>query len=101
MTSVEKVLLFLLAVNLATFAVFGWDKRRSVADKPRIPETRLLWLAAVGGTLGALVARRMFRHKTRKQPFSNQLILIAALQLGAAIFAVVLFSGGHSGWAGG
>lgn len=97
MSAAEKVLLFLLVINLATFAVFGWDKRRSVADKPRIPEAQLLGLAAIGGSLGALVARRMFRHKTRKQPFSNQLILIAALQLGAAIFAVVLFSGGMHG----
>jgi uncharacterized membrane protein YsdA (DUF1294 family) len=92
---IDKVLLYLLAINLATFAVFGWDKRRSVADLPRIREIQLLWLAALGGSFGALVARRMFRHKTRKQPFSNQLILIAALQLGAAIFAVVLFSGGR------
>ena len=87
----ERVLLFLLMVNLATFAVYGWDKRRSVAGKPRIAEVHLLWLAAIGGSLGALVARRVFRHKTRKQPFSNQLILIAALQLGAAIFAAVIF----------
>lgn len=94
MGPIEKVLFYLLAINLATFAVFGWDKRRSVADLPRVPENRLLWLAALGGSFGALVARRMFRHKTRKQPFSNQLILIAALQLGAAIFAVVLFWGG-------
>lgn len=93
MTTIEKLLLFLVAINFATFVAFGWDKRRSVTDKPRIPENRLLWLAALGGSLGALVARRVFRHKTRKQPFSNQLILIAALQLGAAIFATVLFLG--------
>ena len=91
MGSVQKILLFLLAINLLTFAVFGWDKRRSVAGLTRISETHLLWLAAIGGSLGALVARRVFRHKTRKQPFSNQLVLIAALQLGAAIFAVMMF----------
>jgi uncharacterized membrane protein YsdA (DUF1294 family) len=97
MSPAEKILIFLLAINLATFAAFGWDKRRSVADRPRVPEVWLLWLAGLGGSLGALVARRVFRHKTRKQPFSNQLILIAALQLGATIFAVVLFSGSRLG----
>jgi uncharacterized membrane protein YsdA (DUF1294 family) len=34
---------------------------------------------------GALLARRLFRHKTRKQPFSTQLMLIVAIQLGALI----------------
>ena len=42
-------------------------------------------LALAGGSPGALLARRLFRHKTRKQPFSTQLFMIAAIQAGAAI----------------
>lgn len=76
---------FLLAMNLWTVLRFWQDKQRAVAGERRIPEADLLGLAAWGGTPGALLARRMFRHKTRKQPFSSRLLGIAALQ--AAIVA--------------
>lgn len=39
----------------------------------------------IGGTPGAFLARHWFRHKTRKQPFSTLLILIAVIQAGAII----------------
>ena len=44
-------------------------------------EARLLGLAFLGGSPGAYAARRLFRHKTRKQPFSGNLHAIAVLQL--------------------
>jgi uncharacterized membrane protein YsdA (DUF1294 family) len=53
-------------------------------DAP-IPERDLLSLAAFGGSPAALLARTLLRHKTRKEPFSTQLQLIAALQLGAVV----------------
>lgn len=48
-----------------------------------MPEARLLGLAAVGGTPGALLARRLFRHKTGEQPFATLLRLTGAVQAGA------------------
>jgi uncharacterized membrane protein YsdA (DUF1294 family) len=78
-----------VAMNLFTMLMFRQDKRHAVAGERRIAEANLLALAAFGGSPGALIARRMFRHKTRKQPFSTWLYLIVALQAGAAIgFAV-------------
>jgi uncharacterized membrane protein YsdA (DUF1294 family) len=74
-----------LCLNLLTMLVFWWDKRRAIAGGRRIPEADLLGLALFGGSPGALLARRLFRHKTRKQPFSTQLMLIVAIQLGALI----------------
>ena len=64
---------------------FHQDKQRAIAGERRIPEANLLGLALIGGTPGALLARRLFRHKTRKQPFSAWLWLIAAIQIGAVI----------------
>ncbi len=78
-------LLWLLAINLWTMLRFSQDKRRAVAGGRRVPEAELLRLALLGGSPGAFAARRMFRHKTRKQPFSTWLMLIAVLQVGAAI----------------
>lgn len=72
--------LALLLVNLWTILRFGQDKRRARAGERRIPEAHLLGLALAGGSPGAFFARRVFRHKTRKQPFSRRLRMIAMLQ---------------------
>jgi uncharacterized membrane protein YsdA (DUF1294 family) len=76
---------FLLAVNAWTMLRFWQDKQRAIAAMRRIPEANLLGLALIGGTPGALLARHLFRHKTRKQPFSTWLMLIAMVQIGAVI----------------
>ena len=75
----------LAAVNGWTMIQFWRDKQRARAGLRRIPEADLLFLAFIGGAPGALLARRLFRHKTRKQPFSTWLYLIVALQAGALI----------------
>jgi uncharacterized membrane protein YsdA (DUF1294 family) len=71
----------LVAVNLITFAMFGLDKRLAESGSRRIPERSLLAMAFWGGTPGAYAGRHVFRHKTRKQPFSNDLFTIALLQV--------------------
>lgn len=75
----------LVAVNGWTILRFWQDKQRALVGERRIPEADLLGLALIGGSPGALLARRWFRHKTRKEPFSTQLVLIAALQAGALL----------------
>ena len=81
----EIVVLFLFAVNLATLLAFWHDKARAIAGGRRVRESDLLGLALFGGTPAAFAARHAFRHKTRKQPFSNQLWMIVLLQACAAI----------------
>lgn len=77
-------------VNAWTILRFWQDKQRAIAGDRRIPEGDLLGLALIGGSPGALLARRLFRHKTRKEPFSTHLFVIIALQIGAAVgFALV------------
>jgi len=75
----------LLVINCWTILRFWQDKRRAQAGDRRISESDLLGLALIGGSPGALLARHIFRHKTRKEPFTTQLFLIVALQLGALI----------------
>lgn len=75
----------LTLINAWTVLRFWQDKSRAIAGKRRIPEANLLGLALIGGSPGALLARQMFRHKTRKQPFSTILLLIAVVQAGAII----------------
>ena len=78
----------LAAINLVAFALFGLDKALARGGNRRVREATLLWLALIGGTPGAYAGRGLFRHKTRKEPFSSRLFAIAVLQaaaLGAAI----------------
>lgn len=75
----------LFLVNAWTILRFWQDKQRALAGERRIPESDLLGLALIGGSPGALLARHLFRHKTRKEPFSTQLLIILALQIGAGI----------------
>ncbi|MBB5711441.1 DUF1294 domain-containing protein [Sphingomonas xinjiangensis] len=83
MTILPLALASLLTVNFWTLLRFRDDKRRAVAGKRRVPERDLLTLALFGGTPAAFLARHLFRHKTRKQPFSTYLQLVAMVQLGA------------------
>jgi uncharacterized membrane protein YsdA (DUF1294 family) len=76
----QNLAYYAIAINFIAFAAFGLDKMRAEAGTRRISEATLLQLAFVGGSPGAYAGRHMFRHKTRKQPFSQQLHLIAALQ---------------------
>lgn len=71
----------LFALNLLTLAAFGIDKLKARSNRWRIPEAALLWLALLGGTPGAYAGRALFRHKTRKQPFSGRLHAVAAVQV--------------------
>lgn len=85
---------YVCAINFAAFAAFGIDKMLAEAGRRRISEAKLLGLALVGGSPGAYAGRRLFRHKTRKQPFSSELHGIATLQLVAlAAFAGWWFYG--------
>lgn len=74
-----------MLVNLWTVLRFHQDKQRAIMGARRIPEARLIGLALLGGTPGAFFARHKFRHKTRKQPFSTWLWLIAMIQAGGLI----------------
>lgn len=76
-------------VNLWTFMLFGLDKLRAEAGTWRVSEGALLAWAFFGGSIGAYAGRALFRHKTRKQPFSSHLHQTAILHA----FVVVLAGG--------
>lgn len=85
--------LYLLAINAATFGAFALDKRAAERRTWRVPERRLLTLAALGGSPGALIGQQVLRHKTRKEPFRTWLWMIVGVQalgLGLAALAYLL-----------
>ncbi|AXY42651.1 DUF1294 domain-containing protein [Halomonas alkalicola] len=71
-----------LPASLAAAALYGIDKAAARCDRRRVPESTLHLVALAGGWPGALLARRAFRHKTRKQPFGAILWGCVALNVG-------------------
>lgn len=72
---------YILAVNVLAFSVYGMDKRKAKKDQWRVPESKLLLLAAVGGSAGALAGMYTFHHKTRKTKFRFGVPAILVLQI--------------------
>lgn len=79
---------YLLAVNVLTFVVFGLDKWKARQGRWRVPEATLLGLAAVGGSVGAWLAMRLFRHKTQKKKFRYGVPVLFVLQVAAVVYCL-------------
>ena len=54
-----------LFLSLVAFFLYAVDKSRARRGAWRIRESLLLGVGFVGGALGALLAMRIFRHKTK------------------------------------
>lgn len=81
---------YLILMNLIAFALYGIDKRRAKQGAWRISEYTLLLAALLGGSLGALLGMRYFRHKTRHRKFRYGVPLILLLQLGLGLYLFLL-----------
>lgn len=71
---------WLISVNVAAFFVFGFDKYSAQKKWRRVSEADLLYCSMIGGSLGAWLGMRTFRHKTRKTEFRRSYWLIVVLQ---------------------
>lgn len=77
----DLFLIYLIAINIVTFLVFGIDKWKAKKGKWRIREASLMGMVAIGGSPGGLVAMYLFRHKTKKSLFAVGVPLILLVQL--------------------
>ncbi len=115
--SVSVVIHYLLTINLLTFVSYGHDKwkeenidpkaaprkiltrktrgrkrrrgKRIKHARRRTPEATLMLLAALGGSLGAILAMHIFRHKTRHRKFTIGIPLMLAVQVVLIILFVI------------
>ena len=77
----KAVIIYLAAINVITFIMFGADKARAVKGRWRISEAALILAALMGGSIGALAGMRIFHHKTRHRKFTIGIPVILALQI--------------------
>jgi uncharacterized membrane protein YsdA (DUF1294 family) len=69
-------------VSFATFCLYSLDKAAAEAGRWRTSEGTLLLWGLLGGWPGALVAQKVRRHKSRKQPFQFLFWLTVVLNCG-------------------
>lgn len=75
-------------MTLLTFIAFGLDKWKARHKKWRISEATLLWLAVLGGSVGALLGMRVWRHKTQHKKFVIGVPLILIVQVALVVCAL-------------
>ena len=82
------ILYYLLIINALTFFVYGIDKLKAKKGKWRISEATLLLPAIIGGSIGAWLGIKVWRHKTMHKKFKYGVPAIIVLQVAtiAAIF---------------
>lgn len=71
---------YLVLVNAAAFVLMLADKQKAKKGAWRIPESTLIGVAMLGGSIGAIAGMYTFRHKTKHIKFTLGLPLILAVQ---------------------
>lgn len=72
-----------LLASTASLILYKIDKSAAIRGQHRIRERTLHLTALVGGWPGAIAAQKLFRHKTRDQPFRTVFWCTVALHLAA------------------
>jgi len=83
---VTEIIILLAILNVVTFIVYGIDKFKAKRGMWRISEFTLLLLAAVGGSIGALLGMQVFRHKTQHLKFKYGVPAILIIQIAAVFY---------------
>ena len=95
-------LIYLAVINVVTFFMYGIDKWRSTFgrllptgrkkaknSKWRIRETALLGLAVLGGSIGAWLGMKVWRHKTQHKKFKYGVPAIIIVQLALIVYYII------------
>ena len=80
-TLLHIALIYLAVINVVTFFMYGVDTWKAKRSKWRIPEATLLLMAVLGGSIGAWLGMRVWRHKTQHKKFRYGVPIIIIVQL--------------------
>ncbi len=78
------LLIYLVIISLLAIIVTTSDKYKATKGKryKRTPESSLLSIAFLGGSVAMFLTMLLIRHKTRKPKFMVGLPIITAIQIG-------------------
>ena len=80
------ILYYLMGINAIAFVIYGIDKFKAKKGKWRIPESTLLLLAIIGGSIGAWFGIKVWHHKTLHKKFKYGIPLIVIAQIAIAVY---------------
>ena len=86
LTLKQILLIYLVMINVITFFVYGIDKWKSQHDRWRVPESALLGLAAIGGSVGAWLGMKAWRHKTQHKKFKYGVPVVLLIQIALVVW---------------
>lgn len=66
---IRFIISYIVMLNIIAFILYGIDKKRAIKDQWRISESKLMIIAFIGGSLGALLGMIVFHHKTKHYKF--------------------------------
>lgn len=84
------ILIYLLTVNAIGFLLMTVDKYKARKNLWRIPESTLMTVAIIGGSIGSLIGMYTVRHKTKHLKFTVGIPVILVLQIAAVIWILTL-----------
>ena len=79
-------LIYLLIINVITFFTYGIDKWKAKRSKWRIPESTLLMMAVMGGSIGAWLGMKVWQHKTMHKKFKYGVPVILLVQVTIGVY---------------
>ena len=74
-------LVYLAAINVVAFFMYGIDKWKAKKSKWRISEATLLLMAVLGGSIGAWLGMKVWHHKTLHKKFRYGVPAIIIVQI--------------------
>ena len=85
------LLFYLIVINVGTFFLYGIDKWKAKRARWRIPESVLLGMAAIGGSVGAWLGMRIWRHKTLHAKFRYGVLAMLVAQVAVLVWIIVKY----------
>ena len=85
----KLLFLYLILINAAGFLLMLADKYKAKRNLWRIPESTLMTLSILGGSLGCLIGMYAVRHKTKHPKFTIGIPCILVIQV---IAATIIYS---------
>ncbi len=86
MNWIHIILIYLAVMNVVTFFMYGVDKWKAKRSKWRVSEAVLILMAVLGGSVGAWLGMKAWRHKTQHKKFRYGLPFILVAQIAIVIW---------------
>ena len=85
----KSFIIYFVIINMAAFFLYGIDKEKAKKNKWRTPEATLIFVALLGGSIGAYLGMKIFHHKTKKRKFSLGIPIIIISQIIFFVFFIL------------